>query len=224
MADYVSREVARDKLRQACKGGTIVAALLLIVGLFYASIAAIVGLNVRLPFEFMYSFLYVVVPTMGDATLALAECATKAVLLVLMGFIGLLLFHKVAKTGEAFRTGQLRQLKFVAFLTILLGFLPSLVGNIVKVALSIRSGGQAMAVMSFAVEPMCIMAGLLLFAAARVLMAGSRLGSQEEELAADPYATAPEPNFTGVPDLGSVPTASAADDGLDATAWHPTQQ
>ena len=224
MADYVSREVARERLRKACKGGTIVSVLLLLLGLCYGGIAAIVGLDVKLPFEFMYSFLYVVVPTMSDATLALAECTTKAVLLLLMGFIGILLFHKAAKTGEAFRTGQLRQLKFIAFLMILLGFLPTLVGNILKVALSIQSGGQALAVMSFAVEPMCILAGLFMFAAARVLAAGSYLGSQEEELASDPYVAAAEPDFAGVPDLGSVPTASAADDGLDATAWHPTQQ
>ena len=223
MADYVSREVARENLRKACKGGTLLSVLVLLLGLCYGGLAAIVGLNVKLPFEFMYTALNVVVPTLSDATIALAECATKAVLLVLMGFIGILMFRKVSKSGDAFRAGQLKQLKFVAFLSILLGFMPTVVSNILKVVLAVRAGGQPLAVMSFAIEPMCILVGFVMFAAARVLVAGSRYGSQEEELASDPYVAAPEPDFAGVPDLGSVPTASAAEDvsGLENTTWRP---
>lgn len=224
MADYVSREVARERLRKACKGGTFVSVLLLLLGIGYGGIAAIIGLNVKLPFGFLYSALYVIVPTMSDAALALAECATKAVLLVLMGFFGILMFHKVAKTGEAFRVGQLRQLKFVAFLTILLGFLPTLAGNLVKVIYSMQQGGPALAVMSFAIEPMCIVAGLMLFMGCRVLVAGSRLGTQEEAMAdIDPQYNAPEPDYADVPDLGSVPTATPVEDGLDNTAWRPPE-
>lgn len=226
MADYVSREVARERLRKACKGGTILSVLVFLMGLCYAGIAAVVGLNIKLPFEFMYTVLNVVVPTMSDATVALAECATRAVLLVLMGFVGMLLFRKVSKTGDAFRTGQLRQLKFVAFLSILLGFMPSLVSNIIKVIFAFRAGGQPLAVVSLVAEPMCILVGLFMFVAARVLVAGSRLGSQEEELASDPYVAAPEPDFADVPDLGSVPTASVTDDayGLENTTWQPPQE
>lgn len=223
MADYVSREVARENLRKACKGGTLLSAIVMVLGLFYGGIAAIVGFNVKLPFEIMYTALNVAVPTMSDATIALADCATKAVLLVLMGFVGILMFRKVSKTGDAFRVGQLKQLKFVAFLSILLGFMPAVVSNILKVVLSVRAGGQPLAVMSFAIEPMCILVGFVMFAAARVLVAGSRYGSQEEELSSDPYVAAPEPDFAGVPDLGNVPTASVPDDeaGLEDTAWRP---
>ena len=218
MADYVSREVARERLRKACQGGSAISAIVLLIGLLFGGIAAVIWFDVQLPFDFMYTGLNAIVPTVSDAMLSVAECGTKALLLFLMGFVGLLMFRKVSRTGEAFRSGQLRQLKFIAFLMLLLGFLPTVVGNAIKVALSVRAGGPALAVLSLAVEPMCIIASLFMFVACRVLVAGSLLGTQEEELvAADPVAAAPAPNFSGVPDLSSMPTATADADEFDAT-------
>lgn len=221
MADYVSREVARDNLRKTCRGGKILSAIVFLAGLLYAGIAAVIALDIALPFEFLYTALYVIVPTMADSMLALADCATKAFLLVLMGFLGLLMFGKISRTGEAFRPGQLKQLRFLALLTILLGFLPTLVGNGVKIALSIRQGSMALTTMSFAVEAMCILAGLLLFMACRVLVAGANLDVEQNELEQSiPSYDASEPDFADVPDLGSMPTA-VPDEDVSSTMRQP---
>lgn len=222
MADYVSREVARERLRKACKAGSIISFFLLLGGLAYGGIAAIIALNIRLPFEFMYTFLHLIVPTMADTTLALAECGTKAALLFLIGLLGMLMFRKVNKTGDSFRTGQCRQLKFIAFLAILLGFLPSVVGNALKVATAIQLGNPPMAVMSFVVEPMCIVAGLFMFMATRMLVAGSLLGHQEEEFSATSMVDQGEPDFMDVPDLAHVPTATPVPDETMARGEYGT--
>ena len=221
MADYVSREVARERLHKACRGGSAVSAIALIAGLLYGGIAALIALNVKLPFEFMYTALYVIVPTMGDTVLALADCATKAVLLVLTGFMGLLMFRKVGRTDDAFRPRQLKQLRFIAFLSILLGFLPTLVGNAIKVALALQKGGLATATMSFIVEGMCVLTGLLVFMACRVLVAGANLSTQQEGLEqSGPVPGASTPDFEDVPDLGHMPTA-VSDDDVSTTMRQP---
>ena len=217
MADYVSREVARERLRKACKAGTILSVIMLLLGLLYGGVAAIIGLEVAVP-GFVTNALYVLVPTMGDRILAAADCGTKGFLIALSGLLGILMFHKISRTGEAFRAGQLKQLKFIAFLLMLLGFLPTVVGNAVKVALAVQSGSAPLAVLSFAVEPMCILAGLFVFMALRAQVAGSHLVREEGELmATDPVANAPEPSFAGVPDLGNVTTAVPVSDATVAS-------
>ena len=209
MADYVSREVARERLRKACKMGSIASVLLILAALASGGIAALVGLGVRLPFEFMYDVLYALVPNMGDAVVATSECATRAVLFFLMGLFGLLMYRKMSKTGDAFRLGQLRQLKFQCLLIILLGFMPTLVGNIAKFIVAILEGTMPFAALYFEVDAMCVLGGLLAFLAARVLVAGAVLGRQEEEVATSvPVADVPAPDFTGVPDLANVTTAA----------------
>lgn len=228
MADYVSREVARERLHKACKAGTVLSVIMLLAGLMYAGIAAIVATNTRLP-ELVVRALYVIVPTLSDTYLALAECATRAVLFVLIGLLGILMFRKMSKKDDAFRTGQLRQLKFIAFLFMLLGFLPTLAGNIAKVVMTIQRGGNPMAVMGFDVDAMCVIAGLFLFMAARALVAGSLLGQQQEQMAADPTTVTAEPDYSDVPDMTTVTTAVEAappttvlDPGADAIPA-PTQ-
>jgi hypothetical protein len=206
MADYVSREVARERLHKACKAGIILSVLILLAGLVYAGIAAIIATNTRLP-EFVINILYIIVPTLSDTYLALADCATKAVLFLLIGLFGILMFRKMAKKDDAFRTGQMRQLKFIALLLVLLGFLPTLVGNIAKVVMAIQRGGSPMAVMSFDVNGMCVIAGLFMSMAARALVAGSLLGKQQEQLAADPTTVTAEPDYSDVPDMTHVTTA-----------------
>lgn len=208
MADYVSREVARERLRKACKTGTIVSLIVLLAGLAYGGIAALIFTNTKLP-DLVYSALYVIVPTLSDTMLATVECATRGVLFLLIGLFGLLMFRKVNKTGDAFRAGQMRQLKFVASLTVLLGFLPSVAANIAKIALGMRQGGSPMAMMSFAIDAMCIVAGIFMWSAARMLVAGAVLGRQEEEMSlVEPTTTtSPVPDFGDVPDLANVTTA-----------------
>ena len=213
MADYVSREVARERLRKACKAGVIVSALLLVGGLCYGGVAAIIATNTRLP-EFLVNFLYLVIPTLSDTLLALVECTTRAVLFLLIGLLGILMFRKMSKTGDAFRSGQLRQLRFISFLLILLGFLPTVAGNIAKVIAAIQRGGSPMTVMSFSFDAMCIVAGLFVFMAARALVAGSLLGTQEQQLAADPTTVTSVPNYDDVPDLTRVTTAVATEPTL----------
>lgn len=196
MTDYIGREVALDRLRKACKAGTIASVLLLLTGLFHAGIAALIFTNVKLP-DFVWSVLYVVVPTMSNTTLAFAECVTKAILFVLMGIIALLMFGKMSKTGDAFRTGQLKQMRFISILVILLGFLPTLVGNGFMIAEAIRKGGSPMAVMSFAVNGMCVIAGLLMFFVTRVLVAGGVVKDQGDLPAPAPAPAYDVPATTG---------------------------
>ena len=223
MADFVNREVARERLRKACKMGTFVSVLLLLAGLAYGGIAALVYTDTRVP-QFVATALYMIVPTLGDTLLATAECATKAVLFFLIGLVGILLFHKVAKTGDAFRLGQMKQLRFIAVLLTLLGFLPSLVGNGIKIATALRSGHSALAVMSFAVDAMCIVAGLLVFFIARMLVAGANLGRMEDQGAPAPVAT--DTTFSSMPDLSQVPMAQTETaspyDAVDQTLEQPS--
>ena len=207
MADYVSREVARERLRKACKSGTIIAVILLLLGFLYAGIAAAVWFNVAIP-VFLVDALRMVIPTWDESTMAVAECGTKALLFFLMGLIGILMCRKVTKTGLAFRLAQLKQLKFVSFLMILLGFLPTIVVNVLKTVLAFQAGTPLFTNLSIVTEPMCILSGLLMFMAARILVAGAALSEMEDELyASDPISSSPEPSFAGVPDLSSVPTA-----------------
>lgn len=208
MSDYVNREVARDRLRKACKAGTIVSVLLMLVGIAYGGIAALIYTKTAVP-RFVSEALYFVVPTMGDTVLSIAECGTRAILFLLLGLIGLLMFRKVSKTGEAFRIGQLKQLRFLSFLVILLGFLPTLVANGAKVALAIRSGGSPLAVMSFAFDAMSIIGGLYLYMVARMLVAGAVVASQDG-VSGGYVPSTPEPDFVDVPDLSNVTTAQEA--------------
>ena len=79
MSDYVNREVARDRLRKACKAGTIVSVLLVLVGILYGGIAALVFTKTAVP-RIVAEALYFLVPAMGDTTLAVAECGSRAAL------------------------------------------------------------------------------------------------------------------------------------------------
>lgn len=176
MADYVSWDIARDRLHSACKAGIILSVLFLLLALLYAGIAALIFINVKLP-DIVWSALYVIVPTMSNTTLALADCATKAALFLLMSIVGILMFSKVKKTDEPFRTGQLKQMRFLAVMLVLLGFLPTVVGNAVVIIEAMRKGGSPMAVMSFDANGMCIIAGLITYYAVRMLVAGSVLQS-----------------------------------------------
>lgn len=176
MAENVSWDIARDRLHSACKAGIILSVLFLLLAMLYAGIAALIYMNVKLP-DIVWSFLYVIVPTMSNTTLALADCVTKAALFLLMGIIGILMFRKVTKTDEPFRTSQLKQMRFLALLLVLLGFLPTFVGNAVVIIEAMRKGGSPMAVMSFDANGMCIIAGLLMYYAVRMLVAGSVLQS-----------------------------------------------
>ena len=215
MADYISREVARERLRKTCKAGTLVSVLILLIGLAYAAVTAIVALSIEIP-EIVSTVMHTAVPSMDNRVQALPECASKGALFILMGFVGLLMFRKMAKTGDAFRLGQMRQLRFIALLAILLGFVPTLAINITAVVLAIRSGASPLAAIAFDIDLMCIISGLLMFMAVRVLASHAALDTQEEELA----RTAPEvfeshePSFVDVPDLSNVPTAQ---DGTSAS-------
>lgn len=224
MADYVSREVARERLRAACKGASAIAAIVLLAGLVYGGIAAIFGLGVALPFEFLYTIINAIVPESSDTTVAVSESATRAFILVLMGLLGLLMVRKVRRTGEAFRAGQLKQLKFIAFLSILLGFVPSVASNIVRFVLALRAGQVlSLSALSLAFDPMCMITGILVYTICRVMVAGANVGLEEEELEMlDPgtYHDHDEPDFMGVPDLEHVPTA-VSEETVDDTAYQP---
>ena len=210
MADYIGREVARERLRKACKAGTVFSVFVLIAGLAYAGMAGLIGMDVRVP-DLVYNILVVLVPTIDDMVLATAECGTRALLLILAGIFGLLMFGKISKTSDAFRTGQLKQLRFLSVLVILLGFLPTLVGNGIKIYLAMRAGKAPTAVMSFAIDVLCIFVGLFMFVASRVLVAGSVYESQNQKMASDPYeGSRTEPNFSNVPDISTMTTAVPA--------------
>lgn len=209
MSDYVNREVARDRLRKACKAGTIVSVLLVLAGILYGGIAALIFTKTAVPRVVAEALSYVV-PNMGDMTLAVAECACRAVLFFLLGLVGLLMFRKVAKTGDAFRLGQLKQFKFLAFMVFLLGFLPTLVANGAKIFVSVRSGMAPFAHLSFAIDATCIIGGLFLFVASRVLVAGAVLASQADNPSGAYVPSVSEPDFADVPDLANVTTAQEA--------------
>ena len=209
MADYVSREVARDRLQRACKAATIVSVLVLLLGLFFAVIAAVLALNVALPFQVMYTAIDMVIDSIDDVVLGTAEAGTKAVLFFLMGLFGILACRKIDKTGEAFGLRQLKRIKFVAFLTVLAGFLPTLVADIAKTVFAFREGTPLFMDLSIDVEPLCILVGLVMFMLMRVLVAGSLYESQSDELLAEqPKAEIAEPDYSGVPDIASVTTAT----------------
>lgn len=207
MADYIGREVARERLRKACKRGKILALLVLLVGLVYAGVAALIAMDVKVP-DVVYDVMLVIEPLMNNKVLAVADSGTRGVILVLIAIVGLLMFGKIAKTGDAFRIRQLKQLRMIAILLILLGFLPTLVGNGVNVYLALSEGNALAGNMSFAIDALCIGIGILLFSVARVFVAGSVLNSQEELIASDPIAGGmTEPNFANVPDISSMTTA-----------------
>lgn len=208
MADYVSREVARERLRKTCKLGRIVSVLMLLAGLVMGGVAAYIGLDVKGP-EFVQKAIDFVAPQAQDQLLAIVELGTTAVLFFLIGLIGILMFRKIAKTGDAFRLGQLRQLKFEAFLLMLLGFLPTVAANVTRAVLAFQAGSSPLAGIDLAVDKMCVVAGLFAFIAIRPLVAGSLLGTEEEDLEMiDPVTTKPAPDYKDVPDLAHVPTAS----------------
>jgi len=219
MADYVSREVARERLRKACKWGSIASFVVLLLAFLYAGITAVVVTGFVLP-EIVDKVMNFVVPGLSEAdpNSAIAENGTKAVLLLLVAIIGLLMFRKVARTGDAFRMGQLKQFKFIVFLITLLGFLPSLVANGVRVALAIRAGVPFLPLIELTVNRMCLAMGLFMFIALRVLVAGAQLGTQEGTVFGDPS----EPDFASVPDLSHVPTAIPVSDEGTAVGEYGT--
>ena len=228
MADRVNKEVARERLRRACKAGTIVSAIVLVLGLCYAGVAVLIGMGVNLPFQFMRSVLFLMVPTMDDVVLGTTEAATKALLLVLMGLFGILASRKIAKGSEPFRLGQLRQFKFVALLALLLGFLPTLLADLVKIGTSLQAGQPALAVLSFSVEPLCVLVGIMCFAAARILVAGGVFEQAEEmgvpyDAAGQTMADAPDLS-SRIPNIGNTYAAPAEELTTALPAEEPTTQ
>lgn len=212
MADYVSREVARERLRKACKLGTIASLIVLLAALVYAGITAIVVTGYALP-DIVQKVIDFIAPRLSevDANTSIAENGTKAALLLLIAIIGLLMFRKVSRTGDAFRARQLKQFKFIAFLIVLLSFLPSLVANGIRVALAIQAGSPFLSVIDIVVNRMALAMGLFMFVALRMLVAGAMLGSQGGYVEGEPS----EPDFASVPDLSNVPTAvPVADEGV----------
>ncbi|MBP3894538.1 MAG: hypothetical protein J6D34_10935 [Atopobiaceae bacterium] len=210
MADYISREVARERLNKACKKGKILMVIVLLLGLLYAGLCALIAMDIKVP-DMVYNIMLVIVPLMSDKILAAADCGTRGFIFLLTAIIGLLMFGKIAKTGDAFRSGQLKQLRVISVLTILLGFMPTLVGNGVKAFLAVRSGNPPIANMSLAIDVLCIGIGVLMFAVTRVQVAGGVLKSQEALIASDPIAGGmTEPNFANVPDISSMTTAIPA--------------
>lgn len=214
MADYVSREVARDRLRKACKLGKIVSVLLLLAGLAFGGIAAVVGLEVSLPSFVETAIGYIeprlagVKPGSTDMLAAIAEVGAQALLFFLIGLVGILMFRKIGKTSDAFRMGQLRQLKFEMFLLTLLGFIPTIAANVTRAVIAFQQGTSLLAGIDLHVDVMCVIAGIFAYVAVRPLLAGVLLGTEEEELELiDPTAASPEPNYSDVPDLAHVPTA-----------------
>lgn len=214
MADYVSREVARDRLRKSCKLGRIVSILLLLAGLLLGGVAAVVGLDVAVPDFVLKGIGYVqpqltgLKPGSTDMLVAITETGARALLFFLIGLVGALMFRKIAKTGDAFRLGQLRQLKFEMFLLVLLGFLPSVAANVTRAVIAFQEKTSLLAGIDLSVDVMCVIAGLFAFIAVRPLLAGVLLGVEEEELEMiDPTSVSPDPNYSDVPDLAHAPTA-----------------
>ncbi len=238
MADFVNREVSRARLHKACNAGTTVSVLLMLVGCAYGAAAALVATNMAVP-GFVATVLHTIVPTLADTALAIADCATRAVIFVLMGLVGVLMFRQVARHDDAFRVEQMRQLRFIALLVILLGFLPSLVGNAAKVALATQGGRPVLSELDLAVDGMCILGGLILFMAARMLVAASVLAQQDggfvprvsaRRRSAPPTVTGPV--TSGAPigsDAPAEPTGTvefpATDDSMPATtAYEPLDE
>ena len=222
MADYISREVARERLHKACSRGKILAFLVLIVGLVYAGIAAVIAMDVKVP-DMVYDAMLVIEPLMANKVLAIADSGTRGFLLVLIAIICLLMFGKIAKSGDAFRTRQLKQLRLIAILVTLLGFLPTLVGNGVNIYFALSQGKALTGNISLSIDALCIGIGILLFTIARVFVAGSVLSSQEALFASDPVAgSMTEPNFSNVPDISSMTTAIPAAQPSGTTAVHET--
>lgn len=196
MAENLSIEVLRDHLRRACKPGTIISVIILIIGLVYAAIAGVLATNTKVP-DVLYSFMYMVVPTMGDPLLALAECSTRAFIFFLMGVLGIILFVKISKKSDAFTVGHMQLFRFIALLMFLLGFLPCVVGNVTKIVAALRAGSSPMATMSFDVNGMCTIVGLLVFLAARSFVSGAKLADAEKQAAAELAArTTPAYDYT----------------------------
>ena len=225
MADYVGREVARERLHGACKAGRIFAVLLLFLAIGYGAVVAIVITNIAVP-KVVLDVLYRFAPTLNDQRLAIGDFSAKSLILLLASIISIVMFTKVSRSGDAFRVGQLKQLKFVAFLLMLLGIVPSLAGNGVKVYDAIQAGQQPLSVIWISPDTMCIIAGLLMFLAARMLVAGANLGVEQELLyAEDPVADGREPDFVDVPDLANVPTAAPlTSDAYDFDSMDQTVQ
>ncbi len=217
MSDYISREVARERLRKTCKAGSIVSVLILLLGLFHAALVAIVFLGVQLP-EVVANVQDNLV-AMDETYAGLANIGVRAVLFFLVGLVGTLMFGKMSKTGDAFRAGQMRQFKFIAVLLTLLGFLPSLVANGVNVFFAFQEGRDLFENFHLEASKLCILAGIFMFVVARVLVAGAVLGKQEEDLAGVPGINPTDPSYAGVPDLGNVSTAQETT-AMPADAWH----
>ena len=209
MADYVSREVAHEQLRSACKAGKIVSILVLLLGLCFGGIAAVIALGLQLPLQMMYNVIDMVIDSTSDVVLGTAEAATKAVLLFLMGLFGILACGKIGKTGEPFQPRALKRIKFVVFLTMLMGFLPTLVADIAKIIFCARAGMPLFEVLTYDVEPLCTLVGFIMFMLVRVLAAGATYEYQSDEFVAEhPTGDVEQPDFDGVPDIASVTTAA----------------
>ena len=207
MGDYISRDVARDKLYSTCKAGRIIAVLLLLFSLIYAAIVGVTIAGVELP-PVLKDLLYMAAPTLGDERLALGVFTAKALILFLASIILILMFSKISKTEDAFRYGQMRQLRFVGFMMMLLAIVPTLAGNGVKVYDAIQAGEQPLSTIVIQPDAMCFIAGLVMFMTARALAAGSNLHNEDESF----YGATSEPEdinseFDGVPDLSQVTTA-----------------
>jgi hypothetical protein len=195
-------------LHGTCKAGRIFAVLLLLLGLVYGGIVAILITNFEVP-KIVFDILYKVAPTLNDQRLAIGDFAAKAILLLLIAIISLVMFGKISKSGDAFRVGQLKQLKFIAFLFLLLGIIPTIAGNGVKVYDAIQAKVAPLSVISITPDAMCLIAGLMMFLAVRVLVAGANLVDEEDMFyAGGSVSDEREPDFVDVPDLSNVPTAA----------------
>ena len=216
MGDYISRDVARDKLYTTCKSGRIIAVLLLLLALIYGAIVGITVAGVELP-KVAQDLLYMAAPTLADERLAIGVFAAKAVILLLASIILILMFSKISRTEDAFRYGQMRQLRFVGFMLMLLGIVPTLAGNGVKIYDAIMAGEQPLAAIVIQPDTMCFLAGLIMFMAARALAAGANLGYEEDSY----YDEGPEElnsEFEDMPDLSHPQTAMPLTSDAGSTA------
>lgn len=207
MGDYISRDVARDRLFSTCKAGRAVAILILLLSFVYGAIVGITIAGVELP-PVAKDLLYMAAPTLNDERLALGYFTAKALILFLSAIILILMFSKMARTEDAFRWGQMRQLRFVGCMMMLLGILPTLAGNGVLVYDAIMANEQPLNVINIRPDVMCFIAGLVMFMAARALAAGANLFNEDDAF----YSATSEPEdlgseFEGVPDLSNVTTA-----------------
>ena len=218
MADYISREVARERLRKTCKAGSLVSVVSLLIGLIHFAFVALLYLGIQLP-EVVVTLRENMIAI--DETLAsLVAAGVKGVLFFLVGILGMLMFRKMSKSGDAFRAGQMRQFKTIAVLTTFLGFLPTLVKNGIMVFFAFQAGQPLFDNLHFDVSKLCIFAGILMFVMARVLVAGAVLGKQEDDLAGVPGINPTEPTYAGVPDLSHVPTAQDETTAMPSDSWN----